>query len=348
MITEDQLKEIKKYLDSSENPLFFYDDDNDGLCSYLLLRKYLGKGKGICVRGKPMLSSEFLRYVKENMPDKIFVLDKPIIDQDFIDNVNVPIIWIDHHTPIEREGVKYFNPRIENEKDRRNVAYWCYKVILLENKNGSNGLWIASVGCISDWFLPEFYNDLRKKYKDLFNNEETPEDVLFKSKFGELCRIINFLLKGKVSDVNKSVRLLLRVKDPYEILNGDSKEAKYILRRIGPIKKEYENLLKEALKFESKEKIYFFRYRAHKYSLTSELANELIYRFPNKIIVVGREKDNRIKMSLRSSKIDLRPVIQKALIGVDGYGGGHEFAGAVNINVNDFDRFIENFRRYIS
>ncbi len=132
MITETQLKEIKKYLDESENPLFFYDDDNDGLCSYLLLRKYLGRGKGVCVRGQPMISSEFLRYVTEHMPDKIFVLDKPIIDQEFIDKVNVPIIWIDHHGPIEREGVKYYNPRIEDEKDSRSVIYWIYKITLLE------------------------------------------------------------------------------------------------------------------------------------------------------------------------------------------------------------------------
>lgn len=341
MITEKELKKIKRYLDSSENPLFFYDDDNDGLCSYLLLRRYLGRGKGISVRGKPMLGSEFLRYVKENMPDKIFVLDKPIIDQDFIDQINVPIIWIDHHTPVERQGVNYFNPRVEDKKDKRNVAYWCYKIV-------KQDLWIAGVGCISDWFLPEFFDELRNRYGDLFDKEETLEEILFKSRFGKLCRIFDYLLKGKVSEVNKSVNLLLGIKEPYEILNKESKKANYLLKRIEPVEREYGFLLKKALEVKNKRKIYFFRYKAHKYSLTSELANELIYRFPDKVIIVGREKDNRLKMSLRSNKIDLRPIIKKALIGIDGYGGGHEFAGAVNISVNDFDKFIESFRSYIS
>lgn len=341
MITEDQLKEIKKLLDESENPLFFYDDDNDGLCSYLLLRNYLGRGRGICVRGKPMVGSEFLRYVVENMPDKIFVLDKPILDQEFIDKVNVPIIWIDHHTPVERDGVKYFNPRLENEKDMRSVVYWIYKIVKKE-------LWIAGVGCISDCMLPDFFDELKNKYKDLFGDEKTPKDILFNTKFGELCRIIGFLLKGRVSVVNNSVKLLMKIKDPYALLNQTSKEAKLLIKRAEPIRKEYDNLLKEALEVKPKNKLFLFKYQAHKYSLTSELANELIYKYPDKIVIVGREKDDRIKMGLRSTKIDLRPIIEKALVGVEGYGGGHEFACGSNINLDDFDKFIAIIEKHIA
>ena len=340
MIAEKQLREIKDYLDSSENPLFFYDDDNDGLCSYLLLRRYLGRGKGICVRGKPMLSSEFLRYVKEHMPDKIFVLDKPIIDEEFIDNVNVPIIWIDHHPPVERNKVKYYNPRLENEKDNRSVIYWVYRII-------KRDMWIAGVGCISDCMLPDFFDELKSKYRDLFDNKTDVKDVLFDTKFGELCRIMNFLLKGRVSDVNKAVSLLMKIKEPYELLNQSTKEAKFLVKRIESVKKEYDNLLEQALSIKNKDKLFLFEYKAHRYSLTAELANELIYKFPDKIIIVGREKEDRIKMSLRSTKTDLRPIIEKALIGVEGYGGGHEFACAANINIKDFDKFIEVIKKHI-
>ncbi len=340
MIAESQLKEIKKYLDESENPLIFYDDDNDGLCSYLMLKKYLGRGNGRSVRGQPTVSVEFLRYVKEHMPDKIFVLDKPLIDQDFIDQANVPIIWIDHHTPVKREGVKYYNPRIENENDRSNVAYWIYKIV-------KKYLWIAGVGCISDWFLPDFFDILKSKYKDLFGEEKTAEGILFNTKFGELCRIIDFLLKGRVSVVNNSVNLLLKIKDPYELLNQTSSESRILFERIKSIKKEYESLLKEALEVKS-DKLFLFKYKAHKYSLTSELSNELIYKFPDKVILVVRERDDRAKMSLRSSKIDLRPVIEKSLVGVEGYGGGHEFACAANVNVRDFNKFVDNIKKYIS
>lgn len=340
MIPEEQLKEIKKQLDQSENPLFFYDDDGDGLCSFLLFRRYLGRGKGIAIRGKPMVSSEFLRYVTENMPDKIFVLDKPFIDQEFIDAVNVPIIWIDHHNPVEREGVKYYNPKLKNDKSKKNVAYWCYQIV-------KQDMWIAGIGCISDWYLPDFFKELKKQYKDLFNDEKTPEGVLYNTKFGELCRLFNFLLKGRVSVTNNSVRLLTKIKDPYDLINPNTKESRLLHKRIESIKKEYDNLLRNALKIKP-DKLFLYKYKAHKFSLTAELSNELIYKFPKKVIIVGREKDDRIKMSLRSSKLDLRPIIEEALVGVDGYGGGHAFACAANIPANDFDNFVNVIRKHIA
>ena len=40
-----------------------------------------------------------------------------------------PIIWIDHHTPLKRLGVKYFNQRIKNPKDARSESYWSYKEV---------------------------------------------------------------------------------------------------------------------------------------------------------------------------------------------------------------------------
>ena len=49
MLTNKQIEEIKEHLEKAQNPLFFYDNDADGLCSFLLLRRYLGRGKGVGV-----------------------------------------------------------------------------------------------------------------------------------------------------------------------------------------------------------------------------------------------------------------------------------------------------------
>ena len=46
MLTLLDIKEIKEHLESTQNPLFFYDNDADGLCSYLILRRYLGRQRG--------------------------------------------------------------------------------------------------------------------------------------------------------------------------------------------------------------------------------------------------------------------------------------------------------------
>ena len=58
MIPESQLKEIKVALDKSENPLILFDDDPDGICSYLLLKRYMDKGKGVVVKSSPKLTEK--------------------------------------------------------------------------------------------------------------------------------------------------------------------------------------------------------------------------------------------------------------------------------------------------
>ena len=87
------------------------------------------------------------------------------------------------------------------------------------------------------------------------------------------------------------------------------------------------------------EKVVFFAYKDDKTSFTSDLGNEAIYRFPDKIILIAREKNDEMKCSLRSSKIILPPLVEKALAGLDGYGGGHENACGLNIKTADFWEF---------
>ncbi|MEK9185033.1 MAG: hypothetical protein AAB866_02620 [Patescibacteria group bacterium] len=46
MLTEKQINEIKEHLEKAQNPVFFYDNDPDGLCSFLLLQRYIDDGVG--------------------------------------------------------------------------------------------------------------------------------------------------------------------------------------------------------------------------------------------------------------------------------------------------------------
>ena len=76
-------------------------------------------------------------------------------------------------------------------------------------------------------------------------------------------------------------------------------------------------------------------------SFTSDLSNELLYRFPDKIIIVGRMKDEDVRMSIRSKDTLIPPLLEKCLSGLEGYGGGHEHACGANIKETDFDEFIK-------
>ena len=75
MLTEKQNSEIKEHLEKAQNPVFFFDNDPDGLCSFLLLRRYLGRGKGVAVRSFPDLTVDYFRKIKELEADYVFIID---------------------------------------------------------------------------------------------------------------------------------------------------------------------------------------------------------------------------------------------------------------------------------
>ena len=341
MIPNEKLEEIRTSLKKSVNPLFFFDDDCDGVCSFLLLKKFIDKGNGVIVKHSPILDVEYERKIKEYSPDIIFVLDKPIITQNFVDKVNVPLIWLDHHPIIEIKGLHYYNPRLENKNDERPTSYWCYQIT-------KQNLWLGTLGCIADSFVPEFAKDFMKIYPDLLlKNIKTAYDAYFNTKLGKLIKIINFNLKGKTSEAMKSVNILAKIEDPYEILDQTTPKGKFIFRKAEKLDEKYNKLLEKALKCKPKGKLFVFLYNAEKISFSVDLANELNYKLPYEVIMVGGEKEDRVKMSLRSKTVVLPKIIENALKDVQGSGGGHDHACGSNINKIDFDKFIENIRKQL-
>ena len=335
MLSKKQYQQIRDDLDTCKKPLFFFHDDADGLCSFLLFYRYVREGKGVIIKTAPRIDEKFLRKVEEYDPDKIFILDIAIVEQEFIDSVKQKIIWIDHHQPLDRDRVLYFNPRISDHEDNFPVSYLCYKVV-------KRDLWLAMTGCVGDWFFPDFADKFRKEFPDLLPKDvNDPEDALFHSRIGDLVNMIQFSLKGKTSDVMKSIKTMTRIDSPYEILNQTTPSGKFIFKRFSGIDKDYQKLRKQALAVKPKGNLFLFRYPHQTYSFTKELANELLHLKPNKIILIAREKGDEVKISLRSKKYVILQLLNQALIGVSGYGGGHEHACGGNIQKDDFDQFVD-------
>lgn len=341
MIQEEKINEIRRFLLESKMPLFMFDDDIDGLCSYLLLKRLIKRGNFVAIKSTPKLGRSFLNRVVENRPDRIFVLDKPMMEQEFVDDVNVPIVWIDHHEPQKDVlGVKYYNPRIEDDKDNRPTTYWCYRV-------ANQDEWMAMIGIIGDWHMPEFADKFSKEHPDLLQQTKNIGKAVFESNIGLLIKIMAFSLKGKSSDVTKNIKLLEEIESPYEILNQTTKAGKKLHSYFESIKGDYEKILSEAIKNVTKEEVLLYTYPSTKHSFTGNLSNELIYRYPEKIVIVGREKEDSVVLSFRSSGVELPSLIQEALIGLNGYGGGHKLACGGNINKNDFQEFIKRFKALV-
>jgi len=329
---------IREELEACQRPLFIFHDDPDGLASYLLLYRIRREGKGILVKTTPKVDLQMIRRVREYEPDKIFVLDIAMMTQEFVDEARVPIIWIDHHEPQALRNVLYFNPRLEDISNNLPASYLCYNV-------AKNDLWIAMTGIIGDWYYPEYSKEFSEKYPQLLPADlKTAEDVLFRSRLGTLVMVFSFILKGNNSDVMKLISVVSKIEDPLEILDQTTPKGKLLFKKFEYVYEKYEKLLEAAEKRVSKDPMLVFTYHHEQVSFSKDLANELLYNHPDKIIVIGRENGDEVKISLRAKHMPVQPALKKALEGIDGYGGGHEFACGACIKSADFQRFLKNYR----
>ena len=318
--------------------MIFFDDDPDGLCSFLQFYKFNPEAKGIIYKVAGPLDERFLKKVEEIQPDTIFILDVAMVSQKFLDKVS-NVYWIDHHSPQNKKNVKYFNPMIESKgKDNRPISYWAHKITNISP-------WLALVGCTGDWFLAK---DIRKELDDeeLFPKSiKTPEDALFTTEIGKLARVFSFILKGTPKEAMKNTKILTRIKEPYEILEKSSSQGKYIWKSFQKFNKIYENII-SSIKADE-DNLIVHTYCENKTSLTSDLSNEILYKYPEKFIIICRENNGQMKCSLRSSKYSVLPALKKALEGINGYGGGHEHACGCNVPKEDFNEFVNRIRNLI-
>ena len=341
MLNEKEIAVLREELETAKNPLFFYDDDGDGVCSFLLLYRMKREGKGVIVKSAPKLDARFLHKVEEYNPDKIFVLDVPMIEQDFIDGAKRPIFWIDHHGPYALERVKYFNPRLTDPSAYIPTSRMAYQV-----SGNKNDLWLAAIGCLYDWYMPDFIDEFIEKYPDLLPHRADLEEAVYKQPVGKLVRIISFLLKGPTHEVKNSIKVLSRIKEPQEILQQSTSQGKFLYKRFEKINEKYEELLGQAKKRATRSKLLLFYYLENKWSFTADLANELVNVYPNKVILIARKKGDEMKCSLRS-KNNVRTALEKALVGIQGYGGGHENACGTVIKEESWDQFLKNLKEEI-
>jgi len=342
MLTKKQIKEIKEHLEKAQNPLFFFDNDPDGLCAFLLLQRYLGRGKGVAIRSFPDLTIDYFRKVKELDADYVFILDKPVVSKEFLEaikQVNLPVVWIDHHE-IDRKDipsfVNYYNPVFNRGKKNEPVTYLCYEIT-----KKKEDLWLAVAGCVSDHFIPDFYSEFLKRYLDLGFKTDKPFGILYNSQIGKISRIFSFALKDRTTNVIHMLKFLMKVKSPYEVLD-ESPKNRIMHERFKEIDKTYQKLIKKAKSNLDDSKILFFQYSGET-SISADLSNQLSYLFPEKVIVVMRVLDVTTSISVRGEKV--RKKVLKAIEGLEGAtGGGHENAVGAKIKTKDLEEFKEMLR----
>ena len=101
-----------------------------------------------------------------------------------MNEVKVPVVWIDHHAPQSLDNVQYFNPRKHRAEIIYPVTNICYDIV-------KQDMWIGMVGCVGDWYLPYFRQEFCEKYPDLLDiNISDPGEAIFKSKLGILIKLL--------------------------------------------------------------------------------------------------------------------------------------------------------------
>ncbi len=338
MLTKKQVSEIREHLQHANEPLFLFDNDPDGLCSFLLLRKYIDKGKGFPIRSFPDLNESYFKKVQELNPDMIFILDKPVVSKEFFDRVheiNLPVVWIDHHDIDKNEippFVNYYNPLFNRKKGNEPVTALCRQI------NPDKGLaWLAVVGCVADHFTPKFYKGVKKAYPDLAIDSDEPFDIFYNSDLGKIARVFGFALKDKTTNVINMLRFLMKANTPYEVLT-DSPKNHAMHHRFEQVEAKYQKLVKKAFGSAKKEeKLLFFQYGGDM-SMSADISNFLSYRFPEKIVVVVYVMGIKANISVRGK--NAREKVLKAIDGLPGAtGGGHEDAVGAQVSVNDLETF---------
>jgi len=344
MLTEKQINEIKEHLERAQNPIFYYDNDADGLCSFLLFRRFLGRGKGVAIRSYPDLNKSYASKIVELNADYAFVLDKPILSKEFIDEVNrlnVPLIWIDHHDMPEvkldknYENFLVYNPVKNKEKSDEPITYLAYKIT-----NKKDDVWIAMMGCVADHYMPEFAFEFKEKYPNYWANDiKEAFDVYYKTEIGKIARALGFGLKDSTTHIVQLQNFLLNCKSPDDIF-VETRTNSAFRKRYHEIKSKYDALIEKAEK-KAREKILFFEYSGD-LSMSSDIANELCYKYPDKMIVVAFKKQGVCNLSMRGKNV--KQMLDDLLKNFEGAsGGGHEDAVGARIKADDLERFKELF-----
>ena len=336
MLTPQEVSEIREHLENAQNPVFFFDNDPDGLCSFLLLQRFIGRGRGIAIKSLPGLSGTYFKRVEELKADYIFVVDKPIIDDEFIaeaEKANIPVVHIDHHNVAKSKAKYYYNTYYSSKKNEP-VSYLCYKIT-----NRKEDMWIASIGCVTDCYLPDFIEELRIRYPELIETKyHSAFDILYNSTLGKLAMLLSFGLRDTTTNVVSMMKLLMNAKNPYDLISENLK-TKNLLNKFEEINQKYQKILKKAEESIDGD-ILFFNY-AGDLSISQYVANELIYKYPHKAIVVVYTKGNISNLSLRWEK-DIRIATVNAIKDIDGAsGGGHEHASGARMPADQILFFKE-------
>ncbi|UCG95834.1 MAG: DHH family phosphoesterase [archaeon] len=322
-------KKTKEFLLSLDRCSLVYHGDADGVCSAVLMAKFLGERVKMVSPNDSygIQITEQLMEEINNYPYGIFV--DLAADQWDVGRIKSRVLVIDHHTPKQdlnkMEKFIHVNPRLKDPEKYLPASYLVYEIISKLKEIGEY-VWIANVGIIGD------------RGKKLFKCKENGEDLKFLSDVIEASKGV-YGYRGIVN----AYRVFLEAQRPQDVL--DSKLIK--------VYQKFQKAIDETMidfKYHSE---YFpdtnsYLYKVYnKYKIASVVSTKLSEEKPDAAFFVYT-RDKVLSMSARcqTARINLAELFSRISEGI-GSGGGHPAAAAANIPKENADKFMERLRNYL-
>lgn len=344
MVSELQLQNARDLLEKSQRPIYFFDDDADGTCSFLQLYKYYKKGLGIIVKDSKTVETKYFDTVKYQGADLIILLDKPMVEMAFLniaEENGIPVIMVDHHPPVPvTKKTLYINPMLQNPEDNRSTSYWVSRIIQEVN-------WLGATGSITDYTWDEpLVNEFKKLRPDLLppKTKNVPE-AMNNTQIGILGMIINSNVRGKTKSAMASVKTLTRIDSPDEILEQTTAPGRFIWKKYQKYKEFYDGI-KSLVKI-TKDPFIYVRYANEEQTVSSALATEISSNHPEKVVIIARDIKEDVAISIRCQALDIASIASTASQGLKGRTGGHKHAIGGLFTKDDFEIFLERLKKEI-
>lgn len=341
MLTNKQLQEIRQHLEASQNPLFFFDNDVDGLCTFLILRRAIGRGRGVAIKSFPDLKKQYIKKAEELNPDAIFILDKAELSKEFAEGIEekgIPIIWIDHHETKTSESIIkktfYYNSMPTGEP----TTYIAQKIF-----NRQEDLWLAMIGCIGDVYMPDFAEKFAEQNPELLPKNLSAFDILHSTELGKMIRMLNFGLMDSITNVVNLTKYLFKARGPFDILE-ENEYTKQLHKKYNQLNEFYNKQIEKAEKiYNPKSPILFFSYSGST-SMSAEISNKLYFNHKDKLIIVAFKRPEKVNISIRGD--NALKITKKAIENIEGAtGGGHTEATGAMVPIDEFEKFKSNIIR---
>lgn len=366
----NKISQIRDKIKNAKKPLMFFDADADGSTSYLQLKKVFSNITGFPFNKDLDKQKRLLEFIDFNY-DLVIIFDIPYLHDEFLELLSkVEIIWVDHHPTNQIEQIKkyniiHFNPLDYDKQDNRPACFWAYEIA-----DSLDNLWLVSLGSVSDFFLldviVDFYNFDKYRFNILFNITQDRREMLFKfildynfnnentrqiredliqeltysCGLSEIKNFFDFICRlDNIQDILNAFRLIEKL-DLIGLKTEISAGKGFIFEDYFKMITKYKKILKKALD-KGEKKFYFYEYIG-KISFAKTLSEEIKFRFKNANVVgvcFKKTGANIYTCSFRSHNFLVNDLLERATKGLDGRGGGHNFAAGCVISNKDYPLF---------